>query len=409
MGSDTTKAYIYYTCDTEKPIVTGLEAGKTYCRNATFRVSDANLRSVSYQVGSNAAVTLIPDADGNYGIVAWEADLKNLTVIAEDTSGNRTEVKNITVNMACTQEADDGDCTTDILCKYCGNRMVAGAYTHTWSTWTSDGNQTTHSRHCTTPGCKRKETEKCDLYSMWVTGSGKYWKECTVCEQETDKKVCPEKITLQGADKVCYGQDYTATFTLPEGLRNPGGVLSSDAYEDGLTVTNLGNGVYAATVKAESLQRALDIGDTKVDVTVVGYTEDGYGVLTVKTIEIQGEHTGGTPTCTDKASCEVCGKAYGEVDANHHAELKHMAAKSATAEAEGNIEYWYCADCGKYFNDKGGEKEIRQADTVIAKLASPSPKTGDHNQVALWAVLLVLSGGAVITLAVFGKKKIWTR
>lgn len=50
-------------------------------------------------------------------------------------------------------------------------------------------------------------------------------------------------------------------------------------------------------------------------------------------------HTGGTATCKDKAVCELCGEAYGELDAKNHANLVHVPAKAATKTAEGNIEY----------------------------------------------------------------------
>ena len=119
------------------------------------------------------------------------------------------------------------------------------------------------------------------------------------------------------------------------------------------------------------------------------------------------EHTGGKATCKDKAKCEVCGKAYGEFDANNHSDLKHIDAKAATKDAEGNIEYWYCEGCGKYFSDKDGTKEIKKADTVTAKLKDDSklPQTGDTSNLALWIALLFISGGAAIGTTVVSRKK----
>ena len=115
-------------------------------------------------------------------------------------------------------------------------------------------------------------------------------------------------------------------------------------------------------------------------------------------------HIGGTATCKDKAVCEVCGKAYGEPDPKNHTDLKHIPAKAATEDAEGNIEYWYCGGCDKYYSDKDGTKEIKKADTVTAKLPK-SPKTGDNSNLMLWIALLFISGGAVIGTAVTEKKK----
>jgi len=77
--------------------------------------------------------------------------------------------------------------------------------------------------------------------------------------------------------------------------------------------------------------------------------------------------SGGTATCKDKAECAVCGKTYGELDAKNHADLKHVPAKAATTSAEGNIEYWHCGGCGKYYKDAAAQEEITQEDTVIAK------------------------------------------
>ena len=123
------------------------------------------------------------------------------------------------------------------------------------------------------------------------------------------------------------------------------------------------------------------------------------------------EHTGGKATCKDKAKCEVCGAEYGELDAKNHTDLKHFPATAATKTTEGNIEYWYCEGCGKYYSDKDGTKEIKKADTVTAKLKddSKSPQTGDTSNLALWIALLFVSGGAAIGTTVVSRKKKYNR
>ena len=113
--------------------------------------------------------------------------------------------------------------------------------------------------------------------------------------------------------------------------------------------------------------------------------------------------SGGKATCKDKAVCEVCGKAYGELDPKNHTALKHIPAKAATEDAEGNIEYWYCSGCNQYYSDKDGTKEIKKADTVTAKLPK-SPPTGDNSSLMLWIALLLASGGACTVLTVKRKK-----
>ena len=88
------------------------------------------------------------------------------------------------------------------------------------------------------------------------------------------------------------------------------------------------------------------------------------------------EHSGGKATCTQNAVCEICKAGYGSPDPNNHTDLKHIDAKAATAAEEGNIAYWYCDGCKKYFSDKDGTKEIAKADTVTAKLP-PKITAGD--------------------------------
>ena len=114
--------------------------------------------------------------------------------------------------------------------------------------------------------------------------------------------------------------------------------------------------------------------------------------------------SGGKATCAEKAVCEVCGKAYGEVDPKNHTDLKYIPAKAATEDAEGNIEYWHCGGCDKYYSDKDGTKEIKKADTVTAKLPK-SPPTGDTSNLMLWIALLFISGGVLTGVTVFDKRK----
>ena len=118
-------------------------------------------------------------------------------------------------------------------------------------------------------------------------------------------------------------------------------------------------------------------------------------------------HVGGKATCKSKAVCEACGKVYGELDKDNHANLRHIDAKAATKGTEGNIEYWYCSGCDKYYADADATKEIKKADTVTAKLKddSKSPQTGDTGNLALWFALLLVSGGAAIGTTVVSRKK----
>lgn len=79
----------------------------------------------------------------------------------------------------------------------------------------------------------------------------------------------------------------------------------------------------------------------------------------------EAEHSGGTATCKQKAVCEDCGVEYG--DYAKHKLTKHKRLEP-TVDNDGNIEYWTCDECGKYFSDEEGNYEICADDTVIGKL-----------------------------------------
>ncbi len=57
--------------------------------------------------------------------------------------------------------------------------------------------------------------------------------------------------------------------------------------------------------------------------------------------------------------------------------LNHVPAKAATCKEAGNIEYWRCEDCGKYFSDEYGETEIADASAVVTPV-DPDNHTGNE-------------------------------
>ena len=94
----------------------------------------------------------------------------------------------------------------------------------------------------------------------------------------------------------------------------------------------------------------------------------------------EADCSGGEATCTALAVCDTCGEEYGKVNASNHTNLVKTEAKAATHMAEGNIEYWYCDGCEKYFSDEAGTKEIALKDTVIPKLTEHTADgTGWHS------------------------------
>ena len=338
--------------DIEKPVITGLENGKTYCAAVEFEVSD-NDGIASVQVDG---VEWTPGANGKYTLAAGIGDV---TVVVTDHTGN-TENVTVTVNNGHTYE--------------------------------------------------------------WQSENGKYWKKCKFCGDETAKKDIPT-ITINGADAVCVTQDYKFSFTLPEGATD---AVYGYEFEymgaSGLEPVTEDGKLYGAVPAAD-----YDLSANSFKVTATAKTADGFDISASKVVSLKSEHTdaepkdhicdicgatlsehsGGEATCKDKAVCEYCRKEYGELAPNSHVDLKHFPAKAATKTAEGNIEYWYCSGCGKYYKDAAATKEIAKADTVIAKLPddTKSPQTGDNSHMALWMALLFVSGGAVIGMTLVSKKK----
>ena len=202
----------------------------------------------------------------------------------------------------------------------------------------------------------------------------------TDAEGNTDY-ICSDGIVLDGTSPVIKGIENGKTYCKAQT------VTINEKYVDTVTVNGAAvtlneNGGFALA-PANGGQRIIvtDKAGNTAEMTVTvndghtygEWTSNGDGTHTRRcTVDgCTGSETkdcsGGTATCKDKAECAVCGKTYGELDAKNHADLKHVPAKAATTSAEGNIEYWHCGGCGKYYKDAAAQEEIEQEDTVIAK------------------------------------------
>ena len=152
--------------------------------------------------------------------------------------------------------------------------------------------------------------------------------------------------------------------------------------------------------------------------------------------------SGGNATCTQKAVCDVCGKAYGELDkTNHEGGVQEWTTRTAFVHEQkwnccgavivtSEVHEWkdgVCRECGYVCLHNDADKnhicdyckktistyenaateEIKNADTVTAKLPddSKSPQTGDNSSIILWIALLIISGGVMKGVTAFGKNK----
>ena len=317
-------------------------------------------------------------------------------------------------------------CTSGRTCTDCGGSSEPLG--HDWGAWTQNSDEKTHTRICKRD-TSHTETENCHGGTATCTAKA----VCTVCGGEygemaahsfTAEKAeaqylksaatCTEKAIYYKSCAVCglssEGTADEATFFSGNALDHNWGAWTSN--EDGThtrtcTVDGCSAGTQTENCIDANKDHKCDICDYIISECADANKDHKCDYCGKKLTE----HTGGKATCKDKAKCEVCGAEYGELDAKNHTNLKHFPATAATKTTEGNIEYWYCEGCGKYYSDKDGTKGIKKADTVTAKLKddSKSPQTGDTSNLALWIALLFVSGGAAIGTTVVSRKKKYNR
>ena len=204
---------------------------------------------------------------------------------------------------------------------------------------------------CTVCGAEYGDALGHDFTTSWTHDDNMHWKQCSRCDKKDD--VSPHTwdsgtVTTAPTCTKAGERTYTCTecgATKIEPIDATGHSWKSDWTSD------------ATHHWHECANESCDVTDNA--------GKNGYA-----------EHSGGKATCTQNAVCEICKASYGSLDPNNHTDLKHIDAKAATAAEEGNIAYWYCDGCKKYFSDAAATKEITKAATVTAKLP-PKITAGD--------------------------------
>ena len=209
----------------------------------------------------------------------------------------------------------------------------------------------TEKAKCAVCGAEYGDVLGHDFTTNWTHDDNMHWKQCSRCDAKND--VSPHTwdngtITIAPTCTKAGEETYSCTkcgATKTEPIDATGHSWKSDWTSD------------ATHHWHECANESCDVTDNA--------GKNGYA-----------EHSGGKATCTQNAVCEICKESYGNPDPNNHTDLKHIDAKAATAAEEGNIAYWYCGGCNKYFSDAAATKEITKADTVTAKLP-PKITAGD--------------------------------
>ena len=394
--------------DGTSPVITGIKDGKIYCEAQTVTIDEKYVDTVTVNgtevtLDENNSFTLAP-ADGEQKIVVTDkaGNTAEMTVTVNDghtfgewtSNGDGTHTRQCTVD-GCTEGIETDNCTDEDknhICDICGNII-------------SNHEDANHDHVCDLCGkviSNHEDADKdhvCDHCGKVISNHEDANKDhvCDYCEkvisnhEDADKDhicdLCGKTISNhEDADK-----DHICDHC--------GKVISNheDANKDhvcdlcGKTISN-----HEDASKDHVCDYCGKVFSNHEDADKDHVCDYCGKVIT--------NHIGGKETCRDKAVCEVCGKSYGKLDPNNHTDLKHFPAKAATEDADGNIEYWYCSGCNKYYSDKYGTKEIAKADTVTAKLPK-SPPTGDTSNLMLWIALLFISGGVLTGVTVFDKRK----
>ena len=415
------------TLDNIHPVIGGIENGKTYCEAQTVTVDEKYVDTVTVNgtevtLDENNSFTLAP-ADGEQKIVVTDkaGNTAEMTVTVNDghtfgewtSNGDGTHTRQCTAD-GCTEGIETDNCTDEDknhICDICGNIIS----NH------EDANQDHVCDLCGKVISNHEDADKdhvCDHCGKVISNHEDANKDhvCDYCEkvisnhEDADKDhvcdLCGKTISNhEDADNnhIC---DYCGkTISNHEDADKDhicdhcGKVISNheDANKDhicelcGKTISN-----HEDANKDHVCDYCGKVFSNHEDADKDHVCDCCGKVIT--------NHIGGKETCRDKAVCEVCGKSYGKLDPKNHTDLKHFPAKAATEDADGNIEYWYCSGCNKYYSDKDGTKEIAKADTVTAKLPK-SPQTGDTSNLMLWLALLFVSGGVLTGVTVFDKRK----
>ncbi len=358
------------TLDNVQPVIDGIENGKIYCEAQTVTINEKYIDTVTV---NDTEVTL----DENNSFVLSPADGKQ-KIVAVDKTGNTAEMT-VTVNDGHTALTDDSDCTTPVCCKFCGAEVIAAKSHDFSSSWHNDENF--HWHVCQNENCAVTDTK--------------------TAHSENDDGDCTTTVMCECGYIITAAKN---AHSLGEWSPNGDGTHTRNCTTDGCTA-----GTETENCEDADKDHSCDICGKAL--SECADTDNDHNCdICGKTLSV---HTGGTATCKNKAICEICKSSYGETNEKNHASLRKIDAKAATKEAEGNIEYWHCEGCGKYYSDKDGANEIAKADAVTKRLAESkpesadkSPQTGDTSVLVLWlAILMLCSGAAVFTLANSKHKK----
>ena len=277
-------------------------------------------------------------------------------------------------------------CTTPAICTACGGTLAALG--HQWGLWTS-GSDNTHTRTCERDGSHTEtlscadgdKNHICDDCGKVISNheDGDNDHVCDICRKTISNHVDADNNHICD---ICGKTISNHVDTDKNHICDDcGKVISNHVDVDNNHICDICGKTISNHVDTDRNHICDDCGkviSNHVDVDknhicdickriISNHADGNHDHICDICSKAISNHTGGTATCTEKAKCSVCGVGYGKLDPAHHANLVNVPAKAATTSAEGNIEYWHCGGCGKYYKDAAAQEEIEQEDTVVAK------------------------------------------
>ena len=347
--------------DIQKPVIAGLENGKTYCDAVEFTVSDND--GIASVKANDVELTA---TDGKYTL---SKGVGTVTVVAKDNADNEASVT-VTVNNGHTPGNDDGNCETPVYCVYHPNEIAVAAKSHDFSgEWQSNRDET-HTRYCTVTGCDGYETKDC-------TGG-----EATC----TSKAICEYCKTE-------YGELDSSNHNLEK-------ISATDA-----TVTETGNKEYwhckdcGKYFADENGTKEIKLEDTIIS------------KLSPEIIEGKGQSitAGEKKELTFKSNAAFSDFIRVELDGKT-LDAKNYTVKEGSTVVTLKADYVATLSAGEHtigiVSESGTATTTFTVDTkAVVDNDTKSPQTGDNSHMALWIALLFMSGAGVIGTTVYGKKK----
>ena len=207
---------------------------------------------------------------------------------------------------------------------------------------------------------------KAHIFGEWTTTSatscadrGLRKRACKICgfsETEFTDGIAHKEITVNQKDASCGNPGYTGDIVCENcgATIRSGEVIEADEHD------------YTSETTAPTCEEE---GYTTYTCTLCGYSYTGDKKDSLG-------HSGGEANCKDKAICDVCGKPYGEINANNHKSVVTDNAVASSCSATGLTEGKHCEACGVTIVAQTATDKLPHREETIAAVNATCTASG---------------------------------